>query len=187
VTIVEAILAFGGGGVITAAGVKIFNVLFKHGGDVAKTALKERRIKEVHLSGSAQEDIAAVASWALNEFKAAQGEQVELQGKIASLETANNVLRSSFEKMKSERDIALAENKEFVKQISDLLVSSTNLTERLAKRESEYALLAIEHEGAKARIAKYEQTITEMKIFIDEMNAERARLESELERARTRG
>lgn len=182
---VTTILGAGGGVILT----KVFDIFAKSTSDVAKTSLKERskqEVKRIELTGDAHRDISRIAERMYSDQKASQVEINDLHGEMASLETANNILRESFEKMRGERDVALAQNKEFVSKVTDLIAQSKDLAHRLATKEIEYAKLSIEHEGAKARIDKLLATIDEMTAWLDESNAEKARLESELERARTR-
>lgn len=169
------------------AGVKFVDLFLRRGGDVAKTSIRERskrKIAEIALTGEAQADIANVTAWALNEFRASQTEQGELLGKVASLETANNALRSAFDKMKLERDKALSENAEFVKQVTSLIAQAKDLQTRLAHEVTERARGAIELEGARARIEKYEETVRSMTAWIAEAQQREASLEAELEHAR---
>lgn len=182
---VTTVLGAGGGIVLT----KMFDILTRRGADVAKTSLKERakqEVKRIELTGDAQKDIAKLADRMYTDQRDAQEEINDLYGQVASLETANNALRESFDKMRSERDIALSQNAEFVQKITELIAQAKDLAHRLATKEIEYAKLSLEHEGAKARIDKLLSTIAEMTAWLDESNAEKARLESELERARTR-
>lgn len=184
--VVTTVLGAGGGAVL----VKIFDIFTKRTSDVVKTELKERakqRVKKISLTGDAQRDIARIAEKMYEDQKESHEEITELYGKIASLETAKNALQSSLEKMRSERDVALAQNAEFVTKITELIAQSKDLAHRLATKEIEYAKLSIEHEGAKARIDQLTATINEMTAWLDESNAEKARLESELERAKARG
>lgn len=183
--VVTTVLGAGGGAII----LKLGEMFFRRTADVAKTGLKERSrrvIKDIELSGEAQKDIAAIAQWTMRELKASQDETVDLYGKIASLETANNALRSAFDKMKVERDVALVENANFIKQIAELITQSKDLSARLVAREKDFALLSIEHEGAKARIEKFETTVREMTAWIAEAQQREAELEAENERLRTR-
>jgi len=184
--VVTTILGAGGG----ALAIKLFDIFTKRAAPVAKMALKERSrriIKDIELTGDAQKDIATIAQQMIREQRSAQDEIAEMSGEIASLKTANNALRESYETLKKQRDLALEENKSFIREITKLVEQSKDLTARLAKREAEFAMLSIDHEGAKARIEKYEATIAEMQQWVDTSNAEKAVLEAELERARTRG
>lgn len=170
------------------AGIKFVDLFLKRGTDVAKTSIRERSrrvIADIELTGEAQKDIAAIAQYTMRELRASQEETGELLGKIASLETANDALRSSFEKMKHERDKALAENAEFIKQVTSLIAQAKDLQARLAEEVTLRARGAIELEGAKARIEKYEETIRSMTIWIHEATQREAEHEAELERART--
>lgn len=185
-TLVELVLAFGGGGLVTGAGVKAFDLLTKRGGEVVKTVIKERRIANVELTGNAQEDVAKVTEWALREFKAAQGETNDLRAEMRRLEIENATLHDAFEKMKEARADALRANTELVRQVSDLVEQAKSLASKMAAKEIEFAKLSIVHEGAKARIEQLQATIAEMQQFIDDATAREAKLESENERLRAR-
>ena len=185
----KAIMMTAGAALVTGAGVKLVGLFTKSGTDVGKAAVREhsrRAIKRIELTGDAQKDLTRIAERMYEDQRAGQTEVAELYGKIASLETANNVLKEAFEKMKLERNTALADNAAFIKQISELLTQAKDLSTKLAHRELEYAKLSIEHEGAKARIDKMQTTIDEMQMWLDDAIAREARLEAENERLRSR-
>jgi chromosome segregation ATPase len=189
VTPIEFIGAAGGGGVVVAAGLKLFQMLFKSGGDVAQTALKEvtrRRIASLKLSGDATKDISKLAEWTLNEFH-------EQQQELEAARTSNAMLKDAFDRMKESRENSVRENTELVRQITSLVEQAKILGTKLATKEIEFARLTIEHEGAKARLEDRERTILEnkkmigeMQSWLDDANAEHARLEAENERLRAR-
>lgn len=177
-----------GTALVGGAGVKFVDLFLKRGVDVAKTSIRERSkrvIADIELTGEAQRDIATIAQYTMRELRATQDEATELYGKIASLETANNVLRSSFDKMKMERDKAIAENVEFIKRVTELITQAKDLQTRLAKEVMAHAKLAIEYEGAKERVMQQQKTIEEMRGWIAEAQQREAALEAELEHART--
>ena len=187
-----------GSGVVSVGGVKIIDAISRRGAGVAQTALrgrtevaKKRVIADMKLSGDAQKDIAAVHSWMLDELRAAQARDDEREaqilaqsGKIASLETANNALNETLQKIKLERDTILTENQDFIKRITQLLEQATILQQTLAAKQIELAMISIELEGAKERIEKQQATIREMTAFIHESQQRQAELEAEAERLR---
>jgi len=185
----KAIFMTAGAALVSGAGIQLFGIFTKRGTDAGKTAMREhsrREIKRIELTGDAQKDLARIAERMYDDQREGQDERAELYGKIASLETANNALRESFAKMKGERDVALADNSNFVAKISELLVQAKDLSSKLAHRELEFAKLSIEHEGAKGRIEKMQTMIDEMQMWLDDAIAREARLEAENERLRSR-
>lgn len=170
-----------------AAGLRLIDRFLRRGSDVARTALRLRaqsQVKRIELTGDAQKDISRIAERMYEDQRDMHAINADLRADVANLETANSALRAAFDKMKSERDIALADNAAFVKQIQELLTQARDLASRLATKEMELAKLSIIHEGAKERIAKQEKLIAEMQQWLDDAIAREARLEAENERLR---
>jgi chromosome segregation ATPase len=173
----------------SVAGVRVLDAFLKRGTDIGKVALRGRaqaQVKRIELTGDAQKDIAKLAQRMYEDQRDGQAIIADLRADVANLETANDALRTSFEKMRGERDVALADNGAFVKQIQELLTQARDLASRLATKEMEYAKLSILHEGAKERIEKQEKLISEMQQWLDDAIAREARLEAENERLRSR-